>query len=72
MVFIFKICVKRFYQYKVITKGDLPPDDNLIETGISTLFTTITDMKGIKMQYILNTANRVICKIGLCLEGRIP
>ena len=68
MVFIFKICVKRFHQYKDITKGDLPPDDNLIETGISTLFTTIID---IKMQYILNTANRVICKKGLCLEGRI-
>ena len=43
MVFIFKICVKRFYQYKDFTKGDLPPDDNLIETGISTLFTTIID-----------------------------
>ena len=68
MVFIFKICVKRFYQYKDITKGDLPPDDDLIETGISTLFTTIID---IKMPYILNTANRVICKIDLCLEERI-
>ena len=63
--FYFKICVKRFYQNRNITKGDLPPDDNLIETGISTLLTTLID---IKMQYILN---RVICKIGVCLEGHI-
>ena len=48
MVFIFKICVKRFHQYKDITKGDLPPDDDLIETGISTLFTTIIDNKNAK------------------------